>query len=220
MIYLATIGIIAAVLIPRWIPDFHKGGACVDRLARGGEGACPVTGQAYAPGEYAVCSADHLPSSPRFPRTGGPPSQTLPAAEASSAIDLQPSFAWRWIGAPLLQIVGTLLVGGSLMAARRGDVRLIALPLLTAAAGMVAMVATVTSAWGSERIEGAKGRVVHRRWMAGVELAPRVYEGATAVVPVKPREGAIRAVLVHGRQATPLAYMRMEDVARLDAQLR
>ena len=216
---IAVIGIIAAVLMPRWLTAFDKGKDCVDLLARGGQGSCPVTAQAYPPGDEAACAAPHLPSAPRFPRAGGPPEQTLPAPPPYSALDLEPSFFWRWIAAPLVLIACAFLVVGSVRFAVRTDGP-VGAPLVAAVAGIVALVACVMSAWGSESVEASKGRVVHRRWMLGVERAPLVYEDAKALVPVQPKSGPLQAVVVHGRQATLLAPMTLEEVARLDAALR
>ncbi|HEX7900123.1 MAG TPA: type II secretion system protein [Planctomycetota bacterium] len=219
LILIAVLGIMAAVLMPRWLTAFDKGKACVDLLARGGQGSCPVTGQAYPPGDDAACVAPHLPSAPRFPRAGGPPEQTLPAPAPYSALDLEPGFFWRWIAAPLVQIFCTVLVGICVIFMRNTEGP-IGAPLAAALAGLVALVACVMSAWGSERVEASKGRVVHRRWMLGVERAPLVYEDAKALVPVQPKSGPLQAVVVHGRQATLLATMTVEEVARLDAALR
>jgi hypothetical protein len=215
MIQIAGIGIIAALLLPGWIAEFHKGKDCVDLLARGGSGPCPVKGQAHASG---ACSGDHLPSSPRF--SGGALTQTLPASSTSSdPVQIRPTFFWRWIGAPVLTLVCLTCMGGCAVFAMAGW-RTALIPLLAVVLGGLALWACARSAWTSRTIEASKGRVVHRRWILGVERAPLVYEGATAVVPLQTRPSELQAVLVHGRRATPLAFMKMEDVARLDALLR
>jgi hypothetical protein len=219
LIQIAMIGVIAAILLPGWISEFHKGKACVDLLARGGAGACPLTGKPYAPGDVAACEKDHLPSSPRFPRQGGPPEQTLPAATGTDPVQVRPSFFWRWIAAPVLMTVCLLMMGGCAIFVLAGW-RTALIPVLALLTGALALWVCARSAWTSQTLEASKGRVVHRRWILGVERAPLVYEGATAVVPVQTRPSEVQAVLVHGRQATPLAFMTLEDVARLDALLR
>lgn len=220
MIMTAFIGVVAACVVPGILADFHKGKVCVDLLARGGAGACPVTKKAYPPGESVTCDPEHLPSKPVFLRAGGPPEQTLPAPYDGRPVDIQPSFPWRWLAAPVILISLGLAIFVFCKMCASHDPRVLLMALVSIGVAGAGIWFCLASAASSESVEAAPGRIVHRRWLLGAERSPRVLEGVTAVVPVKV-SGRLQAVAIQGRAAVPLTFVEsMEDVARLDARVR
>jgi hypothetical protein len=194
---------------------------------------------------------NHLSRSPRYEREEGKSwrlEQDLPAASAvpselvrgtrvlavsargaATALEVRPRWWWRYLVGPLLQLLGIVYIIAFFVQV---------LPKDRAPRGIIVMslVAAVTFGWlgwnsipsveGSEafEVDPAQGRVTHRRFLFGVERAPRVTEACDGIVfvQVRPKSWSL-ALLARGpggRALTELVDGLPEDDAALASRLR
>lgn len=160
--------------------------------------------------ETAGCSGRHLPHPPRYVRDEGgawrleqdlPAAATVPQEFVHGATTLQvsgggtvswvvmkPRFWWRWLVGPIVQILGLLyfLAFAVQVSSRKEDrtpVSVLFLSLLAAVGFGWGAWVSIPTVEGSEAFEfdSPRRRVVHHRYLFGVERAPRTYEACDGV---------------------------------------
>jgi hypothetical protein len=172
-----------------------------------------------------------LPSAPAAAPEAGRKATTLVASASgtTSILRVSPRFWWRWIGGPLVQLLaGVYLLSVALhLRPKECTPRGIRVALLVAAIffGGLAWhsVATVEGSEGFE-FDSAQRRVTHRRFLFGVERAPKIYDACDGVVLVQTWAGSWSLVLLHrgpnGRAATELVDGLSEGDVALGSWLR